>query len=60
MFRLTKYEAIERWWETIMSAYLLVTLQSNYFRLEWFPLKSTEFYLIFFKMRIPGFSLYPS
>jgi SRSO17 transposase len=33
-FRLTNYNSIEKWWEIIMSAYLLVTLQANYFRLE--------------------------
>ena len=33
-FRLTAYESIERWWELVLSAYLLVSLQANYFRLE--------------------------
>lgn len=33
-YRLTDYESIERWWEMVMSAYLLVSLQANYFRLE--------------------------
>lgn len=26
-FRLTDYESIERWWEIIFSAYLLVSIQ---------------------------------
>jgi hypothetical protein len=33
-FRVTDYESIERWWEIVMSAYLLVSLQANYFQLE--------------------------
>ncbi len=33
-FRLTDYPSIERWWELIMSAYLLVSIQANYFQLE--------------------------
>lgn len=32
-FRLTDYQSIERWWEIIFSAYLLVSLQSNQFKL---------------------------
>lgn len=31
-YRLTDYASIERWWEIIMSAYLLVSLQANYFQ----------------------------
>ncbi|MDR9898735.1 transposase [Aetokthonos hydrillicola Thurmond2011] len=31
-FRLTNYESIERWWELIFSAYLLVSIQATYFR----------------------------
>jgi SRSO17 transposase len=33
-FRVTDYASIERWWEIVMSAYLLVSLQANYFQLE--------------------------
>lgn len=33
-FRLTNYASIERWWEIIFSAYLLVSLQANQFKLE--------------------------
>ncbi len=33
-FRLTDYESIERWWEIIFSAYLLVSIQATYFQLE--------------------------
>ncbi|PSF37992.1 IS701 family transposase, partial [Aphanothece hegewaldii CCALA 016] len=33
-FRVTDYTSIERWWEIVMSAYLLVSLQANYFQLE--------------------------
>jgi hypothetical protein len=33
-FRLTDYESIERWWEVVFSAYLLVSIQANYFQLE--------------------------
>ena len=33
-FRLTDYPSLERWWEIVMSAYLLVSIQANYFRLE--------------------------
>lgn len=32
-FRLTDYQSIERWWEIIFSAYLLISLQSNQFKL---------------------------
>ncbi|GFE72188.1 transposase [Chroococcus sp. FPU101] len=32
-FRVTDYVSIEKWWEIVMSAYLLVSLQANYFRL---------------------------
>ncbi len=32
-FRLTDYQSIERWWELVMSAYLLVSIQANYFKL---------------------------
>ena len=31
-FRLTDYESIERWWELIFSAYLLVSIQATYFQ----------------------------
>ncbi len=31
-FRLTDYGSIERWWEIIFSAYLLVSLQADYFQ----------------------------
>lgn len=31
-FRLTDYESIERWWEIIFSAYLLVSIQASYFQ----------------------------
>ena len=31
-FRLTDYESIERWWEIIFSAYLLVSIQATYFQ----------------------------
>ncbi|MEI2579991.1 hypothetical protein [Scytonema sp. PRP1] len=30
--RLTDYESIERWWEIIFSAYLLVSIQATYFQ----------------------------
>ena len=33
-FRLTDYPSLERWWEAVISAYLLVSIQANYFRLE--------------------------
>ncbi len=33
-FRLTDYKSIERWWELVMSAYLLVSIQANYFKSE--------------------------
>lgn len=33
-FRLTDYASIERWWEIIFSAYLLVTLHAEFFRLN--------------------------
>ncbi|MEM7595275.1 MAG: IS701 family transposase [Cyanobacteria bacterium P01_A01_bin.83] len=33
-FRVTDYHSIERWWELIMSTYLLVSIQANYFQLE--------------------------
>lgn len=33
-FRLTDYASIERWWEIVMSTYLLVSIQANYFQLE--------------------------
>ncbi|MFB2771315.1 transposase, partial [Pelatocladus sp. BLCC-F211] len=33
-FRLTDYPSIERWWETVFSAYLLVSIQATYFQLE--------------------------
>ncbi|QLE40002.1 IS701 family transposase [Nostoc sp. C052] len=33
-FRLTDYESIERWWEIIFSAYLLVSIQATYFQVE--------------------------
>ncbi len=33
-FRVTNYHSIERWWELVMSTYLLVSIQANYFRLE--------------------------
>lgn len=33
-FRLTDYESIERWWEIIFSAYLLVSIQATYFQLH--------------------------
>lgn len=33
-FRLTDYESIERWWEIIFSAYLLVSIQATYFQLQ--------------------------
>lgn len=31
-FRLTDYASIERWWEIVFSAYLLVSLQANRFK----------------------------
>ncbi|MES1025060.1 transposase [Gloeocapsa sp. BRSZ] len=31
-FRLTDYHSIERWWEIVFSAYLLVTLQALQFK----------------------------
>jgi hypothetical protein len=31
-FRLTDYASIERWWEIVFSAYLLVSLKANYFQ----------------------------
>ncbi|HEY9691129.1 MAG TPA: transposase [Oculatellaceae cyanobacterium] len=31
-FRLTNYQSIERWWEIIFSAYLLVSIHATYFR----------------------------
>lgn len=31
-FRWTDYDSIERWWEIIVSAYLLVSLQADYFQ----------------------------
>ncbi len=33
-FRVTDYHSIERWWELVMSTYLLVSIQANYFKLE--------------------------
>jgi SRSO17 transposase len=33
-YRLTDYASIERWWEIVMSAYLLVSIQAHYFRHE--------------------------
>lgn len=33
-FRVTDYHSIERWWELVMSSYLLVSIQANYFQLE--------------------------
>ena len=33
-FRLTDYQSIERWWELVFSAYLLVSLQANHFQLD--------------------------
>ena len=33
-FRLTDYKSIERWWELIFSAYLLVSIQATYFQLN--------------------------
>ena len=30
----TDDQSIERWWELVMSTYLLVSIQANYFRLE--------------------------
>jgi hypothetical protein len=33
-FRVTDYGNIEKWWKIVMSAYLLVSLQANYFQLE--------------------------
>lgn len=30
-YRLTKFEQIEKWWEIIMSAYLMVSLNSKFF-----------------------------
>lgn len=33
-FRLTDYQSIERWWEIIFSAYLLVSIQATYFQLH--------------------------
>ncbi|WP_228059170.1 transposase [Nostoc sp. LEGE 06077] len=33
-FRLTDDESIERWWEIIFSAYLLVSIQATYFQLH--------------------------
>lgn len=33
-FRVTDYQSIERWWELVMSTYLLVSIQANYFQLE--------------------------
>lgn len=31
-FRLTDYASIERWWEIVFSAYLLVSIQASYFQ----------------------------
>ncbi len=33
-FRLSDYASIERWWELVFSAYLLVSIQVTYFQLE--------------------------
>ena len=33
-FRVTDYHSIERWWELVMSSYLLVSIQANYFQLQ--------------------------
>lgn len=33
-FRLTDYQSIERWWEIVSSAYLLVSLHANQFKLS--------------------------
>ena len=33
-FRVTDYHSIEKWWELVMSSYLLVSIQANYFQLE--------------------------
>lgn len=34
-FRLTDYPGIERWWEIVFSAYLLITLHAQQFQAEW-------------------------
>jgi SRSO17 transposase len=39
-YRLTDYAAIERWWEMVFSAYLLVSLQSPVFAPLWPPIAS--------------------
>lgn len=45
-FRLTDYQSIERWWEIIFSAYLLVSIQATYFQLSEQPnLTSTSLIL---------------
>ena len=33
-FRVTDRQSIEGWWELVMSTYLLVSIQANYFQLE--------------------------
>lgn len=33
-FRVTDYHSIKRWWELVMSSYLLVSIQANYFQLQ--------------------------
>ena len=41
-FRLTDYKSIERWWELVMSAYLLVTIQANYFKMLTFDVDKSD------------------
>ena len=41
-FRVTNYHSIERWWELVMSTYLLVSIQANYFQLETISLNSDQ------------------
>ncbi|PSB04751.1 IS701 family transposase [Merismopedia glauca] len=34
-FRITNYQSIERWWEIVLSAYSMVSLQSDVFQKKW-------------------------
>lgn len=40
-YRLTDYQSIERWWELVMSAYLLVSLQADRFKSQAQPSAET-------------------
>ena len=42
-FRLTDYQSVERWWEIVSSAYLLVSLHANQFKLDAANSNSTSY-----------------